>query len=178
MVPARPAASSSKLSRPRLIAAVAAALAIIIGASIGIGFAAGGGDDFDWSVWALVLTALATLGLASMTAFLASSTWQDVRASQLVAQAAHEANELVRTQQERRPRLTLRADEEKLHSHAELGGVLWVRLLVENATGVRAATGTRVLVDRCILPSERSSRSARPRLAGRVRQPPLMTRVW
>ena len=127
----------------------AAALALLVGFSIGIGFAAGGGG-FDWSVWALVLTALGTLALAAATGVLAASTWQDVRASQLVAHAAQEANELVRKEQERRPQLTLQADDNKIHSHVELGGLLWVRLLVENAIGLRAAIGARVLVDRCI----------------------------
>lgn len=140
------------VDRGRLAVRGAGAAAAIIGSSIGIGLWAGGGG-FDWSVWALVLTAFATLTLAGGTAYLAASTWQDVRWSQQMAKAANEANELARSELQRRPRLTLLADEEKLHSRSEIEGTLTVRLLVANAPSVRAAIGARVLVDRCIAPA-------------------------
>jgi hypothetical protein len=137
--------------RGRLVAVGAAVLVAVFGGSTGVGFAAPG--EFDWSVAALVLTAFGTLALAGATAYLAASTWQDVRASQRLAEAAIESNELVRTERERRPQLTLLEDKEKLHSHFEVENELVVRLLVANAPGMRAATGTQVLVDRCVTPS-------------------------
>jgi hypothetical protein len=50
---------------------------LIVAASVGIGYAPAGG--FDWTVFALVFTALSTLVLALSTGALALSTWQDVR---------------------------------------------------------------------------------------------------
>src|SRR5438094_7348088 len=154
--------------RRQLLVAIllTAAFAVVVIASITVGFVGeqtpsvvvsqpgvvpyklGGG--FDWGLFALALTGLGTLALAFATGTLAASTWQDVRASQRIAEAAIEANRLSQAEQERRPRLTLSADDEKIHSRAETAEEVYVRLLVNNAPELRAAQGTRVLVDRCV----------------------------
>lgn len=115
---------------------------------------------FDWELAAVVLTGLGTTALALATVILAWVTRKDVataqgiaRASQETAQAAREANEIARSEIERRPMLGLVADEPRLHSQVETTPdgrreIPCVRLIVTNATGRRAAIRTRVLVDR------------------------------
>ncbi len=127
----------------RRVARRLAVLAVIFGASVGLGFAPAGG--FDWTVFALLATAFSTLALAS-------STWQDVRETRRLADAAVAANQAEAEERERRADLTLLADEDKLHSRVEVDGEVIVRLLVANAPGRRAAIGTRVLLDRCLAP--------------------------
>ena len=56
-------------------------------------------EGFNWELAALSLAGLGTLTLAIATGTLAASTWQDVRASQRMAEASVEANRLVRTDQ-------------------------------------------------------------------------------
>lgn len=112
-------------------------------------------DSFNWELAALALAGLGTLALAIATGTLAASTWQDVRASQRMAEASVEANRLVRSEQERRPRLTLAWDPEKGESIPAESSVR-VRLRVHNAPGLRAAQGTRVLLDRCVQPDGKS----------------------
>jgi hypothetical protein len=122
----------------RSIAAGVGAVLLLVGLSIGVGFA--------WSTASVFGTALGTTLLAIATLAVAYSTRQDVRASQQVAEAAVKAEKRAQGELERRPRLTLEADDMKLHSQIELDEHLWVRLLVRNEPGVRAANGTRVLL--------------------------------
>ena len=86
-----------------------------------------------------------------MTGVVAATTWQDVRASQRVAEASVEANRLVRDEQERRPQLTLAWDPEKGESIPAESRIR-VRLRVHNGSGLRPAQGTRVLLDKCVTP--------------------------
>jgi hypothetical protein len=77
-----PAGSPNRRARPfgsirRLARWAFSAVGLIVAASVGIGYAPAGG--FDWTVFALVFTALSTLVLALSTGALALSTWQDVR---------------------------------------------------------------------------------------------------
>ena len=137
------------------------AFAAIVGASVALGFIGHSepstvivngktitskSSSFDWELWALVLTGLGTTALAIATGLLAFSTWKDVRASQEIAQEARDANELARVEQARRPELTLLRDEERIYSRVEGDGNGYVRLLVHNESGRRAARGTRVIV--------------------------------
>src|SRR3954471_17049633 len=97
--------------RPSVITLIGLVFVFVIAVSVAIGFVgAPERGDFDWELFAVALTGLGTLTLAVATGLLALSTWTDVRASQRVAEAAVEANELVRAEQDRRPRLTLEAD--------------------------------------------------------------------
>jgi hypothetical protein len=145
----------NRRSRPfgslrRLAGWAVLAVACIAGVSVGIGYAPAGG--FEWTVFALVFTALSTLVLALSTGALALSTWQDVRETTRLADAAVAANNAEAVERERRPDLSLLPDADKLHSRVEVDGELIVRLLVTNVPGRRAAIGTRVLVDRCRAP--------------------------
>ena len=127
---------------------IAAALAVI-GASIAIGFLGARADhEFDWELFAIVLTGLGTTALAIVTGALAFATNQDVRASLRAAAAAEAQLEIARSAELSRPLLTLAADEERVHTRIEGNGAIYVRLVVNNASGRRAARGTRVLVDK------------------------------
>jgi hypothetical protein len=148
--------------RRKILLGSALALLLVIGASAVVGWkasrapttivaptatAAPAHPGFDWELTALVLTGLGTTGLAIATGALAMSTWQDVRASQQMAAAALEANQLAHAENERRPQLSLSADRDEIHSRAENQHAAYVRLLVSNAPERRVAKGTRVLVD-------------------------------
>jgi hypothetical protein len=129
---------------------------------------------FSWELFALTLTGLGTLALGASTGLLAFSTWQDVRASQRTADAAvaavhasertadaavaaavaaADANALVRAESERRPRLRLEPDTMKVYSQVELTKTIWVRMLVYNEPGLKAAHGTRVILDHYVKPT-------------------------
>jgi hypothetical protein len=146
-----------------LIVALVIALSALVGASVIIGYIGHGQPPvivtakgvipyeygFDWELAALAFTGFGTFAVAFVTGTLAASTWQDVRASQRIAEASAEASQLARTEQERRPRLTLSWDAEKRDSSPAISEVR-VALRVHNAPGLRAAEGTRVLLDRCV----------------------------
>ncbi len=120
----------------------------VIGASVLVGFIGSREPQkFDWELAATVLTGLGTTALAVVTGALAWATSQDVRAAQRTAAAAEESLKLTRSERDRRPRLSLEADTGLLHSQVEGDGLPYVRLLVRNEPGLRAAHGTRVLVD-------------------------------
>jgi len=108
------------------------ALLFAVGLSFLVGAIAArtGSDEISWEVSALVFTALATLLLAFATYVLANQAIEEHR---------------------RRPRLTLLADDEKIQTHVE-GEEVYVRLFVRNGEGLRASTGTRVLVERYYAP--------------------------
>jgi hypothetical protein len=125
------------------------ATAGVIGAAVAIGDVGTRQPKgaFDWELFAVVLTGFGTTGLAGVTGLLSWATWQDVRASQRAAQAAEAQLELAQTDQARRPALSLLEDG-GVHSRAETPHAAYVRLVVSNERGRRAARGTRVLVDR------------------------------
>jgi hypothetical protein len=155
------------MRRAAIIVALVALAAVVVGVSIVVGFVGeqqttvfvftpnaqpyllGGG--FDWELFALTLAGGGTLALALVTGVVAATTWQDVRASQRVAEASVEANRLVRDEQERRPQLTLAWDPEKGESIPAQSRIR-VRLRVHNGSGLRPAQGTRVLLDKCVTP--------------------------
>lgn len=68
-----------------------------------------------------------------------------------LARTTTDTNALARREWERRPQLSLVADEEKIQTRPEAGAP-HVRLFVGNAPGLRASQGTRVLVDRYFVP--------------------------
>jgi hypothetical protein len=155
--------------RRTIVGSLLALAAAVVGAGIAVGFVGeqqttvivstpsavpyliGGG--FDWELFALTLAGGGTLALALVTGVVAATTWQDVRASQRVADAAVDANAMARAEQGRRPSLNLWAEDNanKVHSQIEAENEVYVRLLVSNERGLRAARGTRVLVDQCVL---------------------------
>jgi hypothetical protein len=73
-------AEIAALDRGRLARGAVSVFAGILGISVGLGFWAGSGE-FDWSVWALVLTALGTLALAASTVLLALQTRRQISLS-------------------------------------------------------------------------------------------------
>jgi hypothetical protein len=91
---------------------------VVAGALLSARYASSGG--WDWTVGAGVGTALGTTLLAIATFMLAYGV--------------------------RRPRLSLRDDEFAVHSRVEGNHTPYLRLVVWNDEGKRAATGTRVLV--------------------------------
>lgn len=128
---------------------VIAMAAAVVGASIAVGFIGSRlpHRDFDWELFAVVLTGLGTTALAVVTGSLAWTTSQDVRASQRAAVAAEQQLEIARREEARTPLLTLLNDD-GLHSLAESNQEACVRLVVANEPDRRAARGTRVVVDR------------------------------
>ncbi len=103
---------------------------------------------FDMELFAVVLTGLGTTALAAATALLSVSTWRDVRASQEIAREAQETNRLANLDRELAPILTLEAPNEEVRklSQVEARSVPFVRVLVRNDRGKRAAKGSRVVV--------------------------------
>src|SRR5919197_3138698 len=79
-----------------------ALLVAVLGLSASVGFAAHG-SGFDWEVASVFGKALGTTLLAGGTLALALSTWQDVRASQQIAEST--AHSLKLAQEEREDRL-------------------------------------------------------------------------
>jgi hypothetical protein len=126
------------------------ALAAVVGVSALVGWLVPPDPEtnggFNWELAAVIMTGVGTTLLAAATGALAFSTWQDVRASQVLAEAALEANEQARSTETSRPDVRLVADNDRLHTRAETNAGVWVRLLAGNAPGRRAAAGTRVLV--------------------------------
>jgi hypothetical protein len=91
------------MTRPRAIVVALALLAAVVGISAGAGFAAHG-SGFDWDVASVFGTALGTTLLAVATLGLAYSTWQDVRASQQIAEVTRRSLELAQDEREERLR--------------------------------------------------------------------------
>jgi type II secretory pathway pseudopilin PulG len=112
-----------------------------------IGYVGARKTEFDWNLAAVVLTGLGTTSLGAVTGLLSWTTSQDVRASQRVAEAAEQQLKLARRERMQRPSLTL-TDDGGLHTRVETDRTAYVRLVVANLPGRRAARGTRVLIDR------------------------------
>jgi hypothetical protein len=91
------------ISRQRGILIALALLVAVIGISAAVGFAAHG-RGFSWAVASVFGTALGTTLLAVATLGLAYSTWQDVRASQQVAEVTGRSLRLAETEREERMR--------------------------------------------------------------------------
>ena len=81
------------MERPRAILVALALLGVVVGISAFVGFAAHG-SGFDWDVASVFGTAVGTTLLALATGGLAYSTWQDVRASQRIAEVTGRSLEL------------------------------------------------------------------------------------
>jgi hypothetical protein len=91
------------MSRTRAILFAVALLAVVVGVSAGVGFASHG-RGFDWSVASVFGTALGTTLLAVATLALAYSTWQDVRASQRIAEVTSKSLQLAESERQERVR--------------------------------------------------------------------------
>lgn len=78
-------------------------LALVVGMSVGVGFAAHG-RGFDWAVASVFGTAVGTRLLAVGTLALAYSTWQDVRASQQIAETTARSLALAEDERDERVR--------------------------------------------------------------------------
>jgi hypothetical protein len=74
----------------RVIAALVLTLAVVIGASTGVGFVGSHDEDFSWELASIFGTALGTTLLAVATGWLAWSTRSEVRATQDLAELTKE----------------------------------------------------------------------------------------
>lgn len=101
---------------------------------------AGGGylhARFNYEVFALALAGFGTLALAVATHAL-----------------VRQADEHEQEERDGRPVLSLLSDVGAVYSYAENETTIYIRLLVRNAVGKRASTGTRVLFDSLMRPGE------------------------
>jgi hypothetical protein len=111
-----------------------ALLAAVVGISAGVGFAARG-EGFDWGVASIFGTALGTTLLAVSTLALAYSTWQDVRASQQIAEVTGRSLNLAEAEREERLRPAVLGTVREVNLHPPPDVRPFMDILLHNVGG-------------------------------------------
>lgn len=122
------------MTRRRATLVALALLAAVVGISAGVGFAARG-EGFDWGVASIFGTALGTTLLAVSTLALAYSTWQDVRASQQIAEVTGRSLNLAEAEREERLRPAVLGTVREVNLHPPPDVRPFMDILLHNVGG-------------------------------------------